>query len=142
VTKLKHVAVLLASCLLIGSLPADVSAQNRTWGGERDWGERNRDDRDRGWRGRDDGDRDRRARDRDHDDDDDDRARGRDHDDDDRDRRWRGRDRDEDDRDRRWRGREQWWRDDDRGRNCYIVRRRFIDRDGDVIVRRSRVCED
>ena len=46
-----------------------------------------------------------------------------------------------DDDDRRWRGRE-WRGYYDRGSNCYYVRRRIIDRDGDVIIRRSRVCED
>jgi hypothetical protein len=65
-TKMKHVAALLASCLLIGGFAVDVSAQERNWDRGRDWRERSsdRDDRDRGWRGRDD------------DDDDDDRGRG------------------------------------------------------------------
>ena len=135
-TKLKHIPVLLASCLLLGGFTVDVSAQDRNWDRDRDVRERNRDrdDRDRGMRGRDnddDDDRDRRARGRDRDDDDNDE----------RNRRGRGRDRD-DDRDRRWPG-ERWWGGDyDRGRNCYTVRRRFVDRDGDVVVRRTRVCED
>ncbi len=104
VTKLKHIPVLLASCLLLGGFTVDVSAQDRNWDRDRDVRERNRDR-------------------------------------DDRDRGLRGRDRD-DDRDRRWPG-ERWWGGDyDRGRNCYTVRRRFVDRDGDVVVRRTRVCED
>ncbi len=124
VIKVKYVPILLASCLLIGS-GAGVSAQDRNW--DRDQ-IRERDD-DRGWRGRDrDDDRDRGAR-------------RWDRDDDDGDRRGRGRDRD-DDRDRRGRGGERWWGDYDRGRNCYYVRRRIVERDGDIIIRRSRVCED
>jgi hypothetical protein len=120
VIKLKHVPAFMASCLLIGGLAFDAAAQDR----DRGWGDR--DNGDRGWRGHDD------------DDDDDDRGRrGRGRDDDD-DRRWRGRDRDDD---RRWRGRD-WRGYYDRGSNCYYVRRRIIDRDGDVIIRRSRVCED
>ena len=97
VTKLKHVAILLASCVLIGGFTTDGSAQYQSW--DRDWRERDRDDR---WRGRDD---------------------------DDDDRRGRGRDRD-------WRG---FY---DRGSDCYYVRRRFVERDGDVIIRRYRVCND
>ena len=50
VTKLKHVAILLASCVLIGGFTTDGSAQYQSW--DRDWRERDRDDRDRGWRGR------------------------------------------------------------------------------------------
>jgi hypothetical protein len=127
VIKLKHVPAFAASCLLIGGFALDAAAQDRDGNRDRGWRERGRDDGDRGWRGRDD------------DDDDDDRGRrGRDRDDDDR--RWRGRDRDDDD-DRRWRGRE-WRGYYDRGSHCYYVRRRIIDRDGDVIIRRSRVCED
>lgn len=127
-TKLISVSVVaLASCLALGGLPSDVAAQDRGWqdfgpggGGGRDYRQRDRD--------RDD-DRDARRRDRD---DDDDR---------DRDRRSRGRDRDDDDDDdRRWRGR--GWGSYDRGRNCYYVQRRYIERDGDVVIRRSRVCED
>ena len=118
--KLKHVPAFVASCLLVGGFAFDAAAQDR----DRGW--RDRDNGDRGWRGRDD------------DDDDDDRGRrGRGRDDDD-DRRWRGRDRDDD---RRWRGRD-WRGYYDRGGNCYYVSRRIIDRDGDVIIRRSRVCED
>ncbi len=66
-TKLKHVAVLLASCLMIGGFAPDVSAQDRNWDRDRDWRERSLDRDDRDWRGRDgDGDDgDRRWRDRD-----------------------------------------------------------------------------
>jgi hypothetical protein len=140
--KLKHVPVLLASCLLIGGLGTQVSAQDRNWDRNRERAE------DRGWQGRDRGndDRDRASRMRDRDEDHDRRGRGWDRhddddDDDDDDRRWRGRDRDDDDHDRRWRGRERWWGGYDRGRNCYTIRRRFVEPDGDVIIRRSRVCE-
>lgn len=132
--KLKHLSIVLAGCLFIGGSVAEVAAQSWDWerGRDRDGirGERDRGDRDRAMRGRDR---------YDDDDDDRDRRRGRDrYDDDDRDRR-RGRDRDRDgrgfymDRDRGY---------FDRGRNCYVVRRRMLDRNGDVIIRRSRVCED
>lgn len=129
VTKLKHVAILLASCVLIGGFTTNGSAQYQSW--DRDWRERDRDDRDRGWRGRGGDDDDDRGR----------RGRGRDDDDNDRDRRWRGRD--DDDDDRRGRGRDRDWRGFyDRGSDCYYVRRRFVERDGDVIIRRYRVCND
>jgi hypothetical protein len=122
VIKLKHVSAFVASCLLIGGFALEAAAQDRDGNRDRGWreGDRDRDDGDRGWRGRD---RDDRGRDRDDDD-----------------RRWRGRERDDDD-DRRWRGRD-WRGYYDRGSHCYYVRRRIIDRDGDVIIRRSRVCED
>ena len=138
------VPMLLASCLLVAG-GAGVSAQdlnrdrdqNRERDDDRGWRGRDRDD-DRGWRGRDrDDDRGWRGRR-----DDDERERGaRRWDRDDDERRGRGRDRD-DDRDRRGRGGERWWGDYDRGRNCYYVRRRTVERNGDVVIRRSRVCED
>jgi hypothetical protein len=63
--------------------------------------------------------------------------RDRDRDDRDRDRDRRGWDRDRDDRGGRGRG----WSgrfDDDR---CHVVVRRYVDRDGDMVTRRSRVCD-
>jgi len=130
-TKLKSLFVILASCLTLGGFAPDVSAQDRGWqdfGAGADVRRRDRDDDNRGdarRRDRDDNDRDRRARDRDDDDDDRDRRRA------------RGRDRDDwDRRGRDWRG------GYDRGRNCYVVRRRIVEPDGDVTIRSSRVCED
>jgi hypothetical protein len=76
-------------------------------------------DRDRD-RGRDDSDRDRRR---------DDRRGGRDDDDDDRD--WR--------RDRG--GFRFEFGNRDRERRCYWVSRRYVDDDGDVVIRRRRVCD-
>jgi hypothetical protein len=114
--KLKTIFLVMAGCLAFGGIAPTVSAQG--WqdygpgGGGGDYRRRDRDD---------DNDRGRRGRD------------------DDDDRRWRGRDRDDDDR--RGRGRE-WRGYYDRGRDCYYVSRRIIDRDGDVVIRRSRVCED
>jgi Ni/Co efflux regulator RcnB len=87
-TKVGRLSIVLAGCLLAGSLAGGVSAQprmDRDWDGDRGWR-----DRDRGW---------------------------------DRDRDW----------DRRGRGRD---------RDCYFERRREVNRFGDVVIRRYRVCED
>ncbi len=113
-TKLRSLVVVLASCLALGGFAPDVSAQG--WQDFGIGGDYRRGDRDR--------DDDRRWRDRD---DDNDRRRGRDRDDDDDDRDRRG-------RDREWRG--------SYDRDCYYVRRRYVERDGDVVMRRFRVCED
>ncbi|GEO15265.1 hypothetical protein [Microvirga aerophila] len=91
-TKVGRLSIVLAGCLLAGSLAGGASAQprmDRDWDGGRDWR-----DGDRGWD--------------------------------------RGRDRDWD-RGPRWRGRDQ---------DCYYERRREVNRFGDVVIRRYRVCED
>lgn len=117
-TMTKHRSVVLAGCLLAALVATGASAQS--WGRD---GEYERSDRDRGG--------DRSFRDRDRRDDDGDRGRE-----------WRGRDlnRGRDWRD--WSRNDRGWRRGDGGSHCYYVRRRIVDPDGDIIIRRSRICED